>query len=193
MSTELSPRASEIAAHTKILLAAGGYNGFSYADLSERVHIGKASIHHHFPSKADLVLTVVAMHREQFRAGVTALDQKLGDPLARLQGYVDYWSQCIRDGSPSMCICTMLAAEAPIIPQEITDEVRRYFEDLIGWLARVLEEGATAGQFHLRESALSEARAFMSIVHGAMLTARAMGNPEAFKSICQAAMARLKS
>ena len=49
MTVELSPRATELAEHARQLLAAGGYNGFSYADLSEKVGIGKASIHHHFP------------------------------------------------------------------------------------------------------------------------------------------------
>ncbi len=63
MTVELSPRATEIAEHARQLLAAGGYNGFSYADLSERVRVGKASIHHHFPSKVDLVLTVVMRGR----------------------------------------------------------------------------------------------------------------------------------
>ncbi|WP_410578583.1 TetR/AcrR family transcriptional regulator, partial [Bacillus sp. SIMBA_026] len=49
MSLELSPRAAEIVEQAKLLLAAGGYHGFSYADISERVRIGKPSIHHHFP------------------------------------------------------------------------------------------------------------------------------------------------
>ncbi|MCD9123436.1 TetR/AcrR family transcriptional regulator [Cupriavidus sp. UGS-1] len=188
---ELSPRAAEIAEHTKLLLAAGGYHGFSYADLSERVRIGKPSIHHHFPSKADLVLTVVALHRAQTRQGLAALDGQIGDPLARLTAYIDYWSRCIRDGTSSMCICAMLAAELPIIPQEIANEVRAYFEDLTAWLATVLEAGAAKGQLQLRDTALVEAQTFMSTVHGAMLTARAFDNPEAFASISQAAIRRL--
>ncbi|GAA4326398.1 TetR/AcrR family transcriptional regulator [Pigmentiphaga soli] len=191
MSVELSPRATEIAEHTRLLLAAGGYNGFSYADLSDRVHIGKASIHHHFPSKADLVQTVVARHREQARQGMAALDRQLSAPLARLTAYVDYWSECILDGTSSMCICAMLAAELPMVPQEIANEVRGYFEELTAWLATILEEGAAQRQFHLRDSAFVEAQAFMSTVHGAMLTARAFNNPEAFQSISRAAINRL--
>jgi TetR/AcrR family transcriptional repressor of nem operon len=190
MSAELSPRATEIAEHTKLLLAAGGYHGFSYADVSERVHIGKPSIHHHFPSKADLVLTVVARHREQARAGMAALD-RLDDPLARLKAYTDYWSECIREGTSSMCICAMLAAELPLLPPAVADEVRAYFGDLTAWLAKILKQGAATGQFHLGDSAFVEAQAFMSIVHGAMLTARAVDNPEAFASISRAAISRL--
>ncbi|KAA6133467.1 TetR/AcrR family transcriptional regulator [Cupriavidus cauae] len=191
MNMELSPRASEIAEHTKQLLAAGGYHGFSYADLSERVHIGKPSIHHHFPSKADLVLTVVGLHRAQAVQGMAALDQQIDDPLARLTAYIDYWSRCIGDGTLPICICAMLAAELPMIPQEIAHQVRAYFGDLTAWLATVLEAGAAKGQFHLRDTPLVEAQTFMSTVHGAMLTARAFDNPEAFASVSQAAIRRL--
>ena len=191
MSLDLSPRAVEIVEQTKLLLAAGGYHGFSYADVSERVHIGKPSIHHHFPTKADLVLTVVARHREQAREGLAALDQHVEDPLARLTAYTDYWAKCIREGTSSMCICAMLAAESPMIPPAVADEVRGYFGDLNAWLASVLEKGAAKRQFRLRNSALVEAQTFMSTVHGAMLTARAFDNPEAFAAISRTAISQL--
>ncbi|AKM31588.1 TetR family transcriptional regulator [Pandoraea faecigallinarum] len=193
MSIELSPRATEIAEYTKQLLAAGGYHGFSYADLSARVNIGKASIHHHFPSKADLVRTVVRRHREQAREGLTALDQHVADPAGRLTAYTNYWAECIRDGSMPMCICAMLAAELPMIPAEIADEVRGYFDDLTAWVAGVLDAGVTQEHFALCGSLRVEAQMFMSTVHGAMLTARALGNAEAFQVISQAAIDRLRS
>lgn len=191
MNLELSPRAAEIAEHTKVLLAAGGYNGFSYADLSERVRIGKPSIHHHFPSKAELVLTVVTLHRQQAREGLATLDAHVPDPLARLTAYTEYWAKCIREGTAPICICAMLAAEMPMIPQDIADEVSGYFADLTAWIAAVLEEGSAKGQFQLRDSAAAEARTFMSTVHGAMLTARAFGDPAAFQAVSRAAIARL--
>ena len=53
--TNRSSTAEDILNCTRRLIASGGYNGFSYADISEVVGIRKASIHHHFPSKADLV------------------------------------------------------------------------------------------------------------------------------------------
>lgn len=191
MSLDLSPRALEIVEQTKLLLAAGGYHGFSYADISERVRIGKPSIHHHFPTKADLVLTVVAQHRAQARAGLSALDGHVPNPLDRLTAYTDYWAKCIGEGTMPMCICAMLAAELPMIPQAIADEVRAYFGELNAWIAAVLEKGSAAGQFRLRDTADVEAQAFMSSVHGAMLTARAYGDPKVFATISRAAIGQL--
>ncbi|KNE26438.1 TetR/AcrR family transcriptional regulator [Achromobacter spanius] len=191
MSLELSPRALEIVEQTRLLLAAGGYHGFSYADVSERVHIGKPSIHHHFPTKADLVLTVVSHHRAQARHGLAALDQHVPDPRARLTAYADYWATCIREGTMPMCICAMLAAEMPMIPQPIADEVRAYFGELTAWIKAVLESGVSQGQFQLRDSAEADAQAFMSTLHGAMLTARALGDPKVFATISSAAIKQL--
>lgn len=191
MNLELSPRAAEIVEQARLLLAAGGYHGFSYADISERVRIGKPSIHHHFPTKADLVLTVVVQHRAQSRDGLAALDRHVQDPLGRLTAYTDYWANCIREGTMPICICAMLAAELPMIPQAVADEVRAYFGELAAWIAAVLESGAAQGQFQLRDDVQAEAQAFMSTVYGAMLTARACGDPQAFASISRAAIRQL--
>jgi TetR/AcrR family transcriptional repressor of nem operon len=155
------------------------------------VRIGKASIHHHFPSKAELVLTVVVQHRAQSRAGLAALDRQVADPRARLDAYTGYWTACIRDATSPICICAMLAAELPAVPREVADEVQGYFRDLSAWLESVLKKGAATGQFRLQDTAAVEANAFMATVHGAMLSARAFDNPAIFESITQAAIRRL--
>ena len=191
MTVELSPKAAEIVAHTRSLLVAGGYNSFSYADLAERVSITKASIHHHFPSKAVLVRTVVSLYREEARNGLAGLSRQLDDPLSELNAYADYWSACIRSGDHPFCICAMLATELPTIPEEVAVEVRGHFHDLNAWLASVLKRGAAAGQFHLPNNPAISARAFMAAVHGAMLMARALDDPKSFATIVQPAILKL--
>jgi len=193
MNEDLSPKAAEIAAHARSLIEAGGYNSFSYADISDRVHISKASIHHHFPSKAELVRVVVARYREEAREGMVALDRQLADPLAELNAYVDYWSACIRGGTSSFCICALLAVELPTIPKEIAAEVQGHFQDLVAWLTSLLKKGVAKGQFRLQGSPAVEAKAFMSAVHGAMLAARGFGDPQIFQALARLAVNRLTS
>ncbi len=71
--SNLSSTADDILQCARTLIIAGGYNGFSYADVAEVVGIRKASIHHHFPSKVDLVRTLVAQYREEADAGIAAI------------------------------------------------------------------------------------------------------------------------
>lgn len=190
-TTDLSPKAAEIAACAQTLLATRGYNGFSYADISEAVHIRKASIHFHFPSKAELVQTVLKRYREQGRVGLAAMEKQIADPLARLRAYTGYWATCIRDGTAPFCICAMLGSELSAIPDSVADEVRGHFRDLDAWLARVLEEGAAKGIFRLRTDPKSEAAALMATVHGSMLAARVSGDPEVFATIVQQSVKQL--
>lgn len=191
MSPELSPKAAEIVAHTRSLLVAGGYNSFSYADLAQRVNITKASIHHHFPSKAALVQTVVQLYRRNAQDNLAALETRLDDPLSELNAYADYWAGCIRNGEHPFCICAMLATEMPNVPPEVASEVQAHFHDLNTWLAGVLQRGAMRGQFHLLNSPTVSARAFMAVVHGAMLMARALDDPMSFATIVQPAILKL--
>ncbi|MDW8844562.1 TetR/AcrR family transcriptional regulator [Erwinia sp. MMLR14_017] len=188
---DLSQKAQEIAAHTRRLLTTGGYKSFSYADIADVVQIRKASIHHHFPGKADLVRTVVAQYREEARAGMAALDHQLNDALAEIKAYVDYWSHCIKDGTSSFCICVMLAVELPTLPAEVAIEVTGHFQELVEWLTSLLEKGQNEGVIELKDTPVVEARALMATVHGAMLAARAFDNADIFQEIMQPVLNRL--
>lgn len=187
-----SEKAQEIIQRTVELLAAGGYHSFSFADIAERVQVRKASIHHHFPTKPELVRAVVARHREATLRGLAALDQAHADPLGRLVAYCRYWAGCIRQASPPICISALLAAELPAIPDEVAAEVQAHFEQLEAWLVATLKAGAASGSLRLSGSAASEAALFMATVHGAMLSARGSGNPALFWKIAKLATDRLK-
>lgn len=178
-----SNTADDILACTRKLIVAGGYNGFSYADIAAVVGIRKASIHHHFPSKVDLVQTLVARYREAAEDGIAQLQQQIASPLEQLRAYISYWETCIGDASAPFCICALLAGELPLLPETVALEVRAYFRFLSDWLATVLERGARAGMLRLTYPAPVEAEAFMALVHGAMLSARAYGDTAAFGAI----------
>ncbi|PRH86843.1 TetR family transcriptional regulator [Labrys okinawensis] len=176
----LSTTADDILACARSLIIAGGYNGFSYADIAAVVGIRKASIHHHFPSKVDLVRTLVARYREEAEAGLANLEGQVSDPLEQIRSYTGYWEACIADASAPFCLCALLASQLPVLPEEIGVEVRAHFRSLSQWLASVLERGAQQGRLRLTSSAHDEAEAFMATVHGAMLSARAYGDPAIF-------------
>ena len=191
--THLSSTSDDILAAARPLIVAGGYNGFSYADIAEIVGIRKASIHHHFPSKVDLVRTLVLRYREDARAGFVALERTAKDPGEQLSNYIAYWEKCIVDASAPFCICALLASELPALPAAVAKEVRLHFETLSEWLASAFERGAKSGIFQLQSAPQTEAEAFMAAVHGAMLSARVHGNPKLFGMITASVRARLSS
>jgi TetR/AcrR family transcriptional regulator, transcriptional repressor for nem operon len=71
--------------------------------------------------------------------------------------------------------------------------VRRHFENLAAWLTSVLKAGAEQKLFRLARSPEEEAQILMASVHGAMLSARALGDPSLFAAIVGPQLARLKA
>lgn len=189
---QYSPKAQEIIRRTNELLASGGYNGFSYADIAELVDVRKASIHHHFPTKADLVKATVALHRDATQRGLHSLDQLNPDPLERLVAYSRFWAECIKRSNPPICICALLAAELPAVPVEVADEVKGHFKDLHAWVASTMEEGKSKGRIRLSDTPSAEASMFMASIHGAMLAARAAGDALMFWEIAKLSTDRLR-
>jgi TetR/AcrR family transcriptional repressor of nem operon len=173
------------------LIVAGGYNGFSYADISAAIGIRKASIHHHFPTKAELVAVLVDRYRQQAEAGLNSLRDQLSSPAEQLQGYLNFWQTCIRDASLPFCICALLASEMQMLPEEVASRVRAHFHSLARWLASVLKTGAEQGVFQLDKQPEQEAQMLMASVHGAMLSARAFNDPGLFGAIVTPQIMRL--
>ncbi|MCK1717173.1 TetR/AcrR family transcriptional regulator [Bradyrhizobium sp. 141] len=191
--SNVSTTADDILACARSLIIAGGYNGFSYADIAEVVGIRKPSIHHHFASKVDLVRTLVSRYREEAQAGLAALERNIPDPRDQLENYVAYWEACITDATAPFCVCALLASELPILPEEVALEVRAHFRFLSSWLTSVLERGKRKGRLHLSSTAKVEAEGFMATVHGAMLSARAYGDPRMFGTITRPLLDRLST
>ena len=191
--SDLSPTADAILSHARSLITAGGYNGFSYADIASHVGIRKPSIHHHFPTKADLVQVLVQRYRQEAREGLAALERHVSDPQAQLKSYVAYWERCISDASAPICICAMLASELPLLPEGVAIEVKAHFRDLSAWLASVLERGLEQGIFSLNHTPKVEAEALMATTHGAMLSARAYGEVDIFGVVMRGALERFSA
>lgn len=172
--------AEEILRCARRLIAIGGYDSFSYSDISKAVGIRNASIHHHFPAKADLVRVMVAEYRKEANEGIAKLERHVSSPIEQLRSYLAYWESCISDGSAPICVCALLSTQIPALPEDVALEVRAHFRSLSAWLASVLERGAAQGLITLNRTAKEEAELFMATVHGAMLSARAYGDAQVF-------------
>jgi len=173
------------------LIQTRGYNGFSYADVAEEVQVRKASIHHHFPAKADLARAVVEQSRALIVEQTKTLAGGAFNPDEQLRMYTGYWEKCIADASAPFCVAGMLAAELPTLPDDLAGDVRLHFRDLSNWLEIVLTKGAQMGLFNLQGSARQEAESFMAMVYGAMLAARAYGDPKVFADIVEGGLKRI--
>jgi len=148
-----------------------GFNAFSYRDLAAGVGVRTASIHHHFPTKADLGREVMARYRERFRGYLETIEAETTSGRRRLEEFAELFRITLSKGN-RLCLCGMLAAEYATLPAPMQREVKRFYEETETWLARVLEEGRTAKHFSYAGPSAPIARAYFAALEGAMIAAR---------------------
>jgi len=162
------------------LVQVRGFNGFSYADVAAELDLTKASLHYHFPSKAELGEALIARYAERFAQALAAIDANVTLAPAKLGAYASLYAEVLRE--ERMCLCGMLAAEYQTLPDPIRDAVVAFLDDNEAWLALVLEDGREDGSLRFSNTPADTARSIVSGLEGAMLVARPYGAIERFET-----------
>jgi TetR/AcrR family transcriptional repressor of nem operon len=167
-----------------------GYNAFSYADVANELGIRKASLHHHFATKADLGLALIVRYRRAFMRSLRGIDSATEDALERLQAYRQLYASVLRRNR--MCLCGMLASDAATLPKGMRTSLTGFFDENEAWLARVLEEGRARGLVRFTGPASAMATFFVSSLEGAMLIARGSGRRDDFDRASESLLAQVE-
>jgi TetR/AcrR family transcriptional repressor of nem operon len=162
------------------LVQSRGFNGFSYADIAGELGVTKASLHYHFPGKAELGEALIARYAGRFAAALEGIDRDGGDARRRLDAYAAIYGDVLRE--KRMCLCGMLAADYETLPEPMQAAVIRFFDDNEKWLVGVLERGIDEGALHVAGSPRDAAQAIVSGLEGAMLVARPYGDVRRFEA-----------
>jgi TetR/AcrR family transcriptional repressor of nem operon len=157
-----------------------GFNGFSYADVAGELSLTTASLHYHFPGKAELGRALITRYAERFNAALAGIDDEGGEAPAKLRAYARLYADVLRDHR--MCLCGMLAAEYQTLPAPMRDAVIGFFDENETWVERVLAQGRDAGALAFEGSPREAARLIVSALEGAMLVARPYGDVERFET-----------
>ena len=171
------------------LVQTRGFNGFSYADIAEALEVTKASLHYHFPSKAELGRRLMERYEASFLHALKGIDAGGGSARARLKRYARIYAGVLRDNR--MCLCGMLASDYATLPKPMKDEVKHFFDENEKWLAAVLEEGRKAGSLGFKGPAVDLARVIVGTLEGAMMLARSYGDPARFDTVAERLIASL--
>jgi TetR/AcrR family transcriptional repressor of nem operon len=173
------------------LVQVRGFNAFSYADVAAEVGITKASLHYHFPGKAELGQALIGRYAERFGAALRSIDEAGGTAPAKLAAYAKLYVDVLQ--RRRMCLCGMLAAEYETLPDPIRAAVLAFFDENERWLARVLAQGRTEHSLEFEGSPRATARMIMSGLEGAMLVTRTYGGWRRFDATAKTLLAGLSA
>src|ERR1700753_934426 len=73
-----------------------GFNGFSYADVAGELGVTKASLHYHFPGKAELGEALIARYADRFATELERIDAEGLAPQAKLAAYASLYADVLR-------------------------------------------------------------------------------------------------
>ena len=170
-----SEKASEILGAARRLIMEQGYNGFSFRDVAAEVGIKSASIHYHFPTKADLAKAVAKDYREWCAEALEGLSAT--DAPGLLLEYGDLFVAMLKDRG-SVCLGGVLAIDAPTLPPQVREQVTLFFDAHHAWVGSVLRQGQLNGEIRNEIDADRFAATFVSSIEGAMMVARGIGKPD---------------
>jgi TetR/AcrR family transcriptional repressor of nem operon len=179
--------ASRILDSAEALVQVRGFNGFSYADVAGELSLTTASLHYHFPGKAELGRELIARYARRFNAALADIDARVGDAPGKLDAYAGLYADVLR--GQRMCLCGMLAAEYQTLPEPMRDEVIAFFDENEAWVETVLAQGLDEGTLAFTGSPREGARLIVSALEGAMLVARPYGDVERFAAAAERLLA----
>jgi TetR/AcrR family transcriptional repressor of nem operon len=172
------------------LLQTRGFNGFSYADVAAEINITTASLHYHFPGKAELGRALIARYAANFFGALADIEQRFPDAPGRLEAYAELYARVLH--AQRLCLCGMLAAEYQTLPAQMREAVISFFDNNEAWLARVLEVGRQDGTLEFNGSAAATARMIICGLEGAMLVTRPYGDNGRFRAAASQLLASLR-
>ena len=174
----------EILDSAQALIQKKGINGMSYADISKEVNIKKASIHHHFPTKEDLVNCLVQRFYTEFKIHVNEIISSSLKPKTKLQRFMRLFENTVLEGdNDKACLCGMLCAELLSISEQTANLVREFLDESARAISQILEEGVQQKSFSICGSVKNTSDLFLATLEGGIFLSRIDGGPERYKKL----------
>jgi AcrR family transcriptional regulator len=160
-----------------------GFNGFSYAHIAGELGVKNAAIHYHFPSKEELVCTVIQRYRDRFQLWINNARIKNLSPQEKLDWFFHIYISTRADNG-KVCLAGSLETEFNSLPDSLREQTQALTRELLAWLQATLDEGRAAGAFRFDGDPADKAALILASLQGALQIARALGSNQ-FHAVVQ--------
>ena len=163
-----------------------GANAMSYQHISEAVGIRKASIHHHFPKKEDLLEALIQRYSGQFFAWLDGIARANVAAPVKLQRYIALFEATLREGKHDRaCPIGMLGAELASLGTASAALVQRFRKKNEDFLTEVLQQGLKDSQFKFSGDPGATAALIFALLEGEVLIARGAAGVKDFSRVAK--------
>lgn len=166
-----------------------GFDGFSYADLASAVGIRKASIHHHFPTKAILGQAMMERYRIRLSNMLSEIESSTVRAADRLRGYIGLYHDALQGGK-TICLCVALSSDRNSLDDATLNEISLFHAASLAWLETLFDDAQSDGSIKNVMDSKQEAAQCLALVEGAQLMAHAQQDVDVFTSATTLILAR---
>lgn len=168
-----------------------GVNAMSYNDLSRVVGIRKASIHHHFPRKEDLIEALLVRCGEDYAGKYQSVVTSPGSIWEKLQAVVDIFDNSLMAGK--ICTVGMLSVESPTLTEKLRHTLERTLTSSVEKIEDIFVQGVADQTFPGLLNTREAANAFHDFLLGSQIVARSLGDPGRFRQSADTYLRLLRS
>lgn len=169
-----------------------GFDGFSYADMAAAIGIRKASIHYHFPTKANLAEALIERYQSGLQQRLAEMDAVHATAGARLEALIALYRAALRDGQ-TVCLCIAFSVCRESLSETVIAGVGAIRAMVTRWITATFELGQRDGSISAIDDPAREAHATLAMLEGAHLAARAQQAPAVFDAATQLLSARCQA
>ncbi len=161
------------------LIQSVGVNAMSYKDISDAVGIRKASIHHHFPKKDDLVNELLDRCQTSYGEHYSSIvdgDDSAPVKLRNLAGVFE-------DGliHNRLCVVGSISTDRNTLQDSSCKILEGNIKNTVAIFAKVFKQGREENSLSFSGTEDEAAYAFLSFLIGTQVVARAQGGRELFQ------------
>lgn len=147
------------------LIARHGYEAVSMRQLAAQVGVQAAALYRYFPTKEDLLFTLMREHMEGLIAGWEAIRPRSGSPVGRLAAFVDHHIRFHVERRHATHVSNMELRS--LSPERLT-HILRLRTNYEKELRSILREGAENGDFRVDDVGLT-AMAIIQMITGVIV------------------------
>ena len=176
--------------HAEAEIRKRGFGAVSYGDLAELAGIRKASIHHHFPAKADLGLALVDRYGDRLAERLALHAARARNGAEALRAYMADCREAAGDGSTAGLLAALMA-DSGNLPPAMRQDLGRAHAMVAEWFGRTMQRGRQDRSISVSGEPSQEGLAALAQIQGAQLLARTARDPAAFDQATATLTARL--
>ncbi len=165
-----------------------GFNGFSFHDISKTIGIKTASIHYHFPTKADLGVATVKGHLKSLEEIKKTIANK--SPFQKLEAFFSIYVKV--KSEKSVCLVGSLATDLNTVDGKVKVELKNLATAILELVTETLEDGKSKGVFHFQIPARTKALMIITNMLGIVQLMRLTGEQD-FEAMKGSIVKELKS